>query len=65
MDKGKVILDSNPKDVFSSEEVRLVGVGIPKATRLYQTLKANGIDLKKIPLCSEEASKTIREALLA
>jgi energy-coupling factor transport system ATP-binding protein len=65
MDKGKVILDGNPRDVFSSEEVRLVGVGIPKATRLYQTLKANGIDLKKIPLCSEEASQTIREALLA
>jgi energy-coupling factor transporter ATPase len=65
MDKGKLVLEGNPRDVFSSEEVRLIGVGIPKATRLYQTLKANGIDLKKVPLSSGEAYRTIKEALKA
>ena len=64
MDDGKVVLDGEPHEVLSSEEARLIGVGIPKATRLYQMLKADGIKLGgKVPLSSEEMAEKIREAL--
>jgi energy-coupling factor transporter ATPase len=64
MDSGKVVLDGEPHEVLSSEEARLIGVGIPKATRLYQMLKADGVKLGgKVPLSSEEMAEKIREAL--
>jgi energy-coupling factor transporter ATPase len=64
MDNGKVVLDGGPREVLSSEEARLIGVGIPKATRLYQMLKADGVKLGgEVPLSSEEMAKKIREAL--
>ena len=64
MDDGKVVLDGEPHEVLSSEEARLIGVGIPKAIRLYQMLKADGIKLGgKVPLSSEEMAEKIREAI--
>ncbi len=39
MDEGKVVLDGDPREILRSEEARLIGVGIPKATRLYQILQ--------------------------
>jgi len=64
MDEGKVVLDGEPRRVFNSEEARLIGVGIPKATRLYQILKDdNGIRLGKVPVNSEEAAQLLREVL--
>jgi len=63
MDEGKVILDGEPRGVFSSEKARLIGVGVPKATRLYQILGENGIRLGRIPVTSEEAASLLREVL--
>jgi energy-coupling factor transporter ATPase len=64
MDEGKVVLDGEPREILSSEEARLIGVGIPKATRLYQMLKSDGIRLGgKVPLSSEEMAEKLREAL--
>jgi energy-coupling factor transporter ATPase len=66
MENGEVVLDGEPHEVLNSEEARLIGVGIPKATRLYQILKADGVKLGgKIPLSSEELAEKIREALKA
>lgn len=63
MDEGKVLLDGEPRSVFGSEEARLVGVGIPKATRLYQVLEQHGVRLGRMPLTSAEASQLLREVL--
>jgi len=65
MDEGKVILDGEPREVFKSQTARLIGVGIPKATRLWQMLMEDGIRLKKTPVNSEEAAKLLREVLKA
>jgi energy-coupling factor transporter ATP-binding protein EcfA2 len=63
MDKGKIVLDGDPHEILRSEEARLIGVGIPKATRLYQVLGKDGINLgDTIPLSSEEMAKLLREA---
>jgi energy-coupling factor transporter ATP-binding protein EcfA2 len=63
MDEGKVVLDGKPREIFDSDSARLIGVGIPKATRLYQILKEKGVALKNIPVNSEEASQLLREVL--
>ncbi|MEM3788469.1 MAG: ATP-binding cassette domain-containing protein [Candidatus Bathyarchaeia archaeon] len=64
MDEGKVVLDGEPHEILNSEEARLIGVGIPKATRLYQILRSDGIKLGgKVPLSSEEMAEKVREAL--
>jgi len=64
MDEGKVILDGNPREILRSEEARLIGIGIPKATRLYQILKKDGIELgDAIPLSSDEMANLLKGAL--
>jgi len=64
MDNGKVILDGEPREILSSEETRLIGVGIPKATRLYELLRSDGIKLNtRIPLSSDEMAGALKEAL--
>lgn len=64
MDEGKVVLDGGPREIFDSEEARLTGVGIPKATRLYQELKERGVFLRRAPITSEEATQLIQEVLV-
>jgi energy-coupling factor transporter ATPase len=64
MDKGKVCFDGNPREILSTEETRLIGVGIPKATLLYQILRKEGMNLGNVaPLSSEELATLLLEAL--
>jgi len=64
MDEGKVILDGEPRKILSSEETRLIGVGIPKVTHLYHILKKDGVILgNTAPLSSEEMASLLKEAL--
>jgi energy-coupling factor transporter ATPase len=64
MNEGKVALDGDPREILRSEETRLIGVGIPKATRLYQILQASGMKLSgTLPLSSEEMADVLKEAL--
>lgn len=64
MDEGKVVMDGDPHEILCSEEARLIGIGIPKATRLYQILKKDGLKLgNTVPLSSEEMACMLTEAL--
>jgi energy-coupling factor transporter ATP-binding protein EcfA2 len=63
MNKGSIALDGKPHDIFASEKARLIGVGIPKATRLWQMLRQNGISLDGVPVNSEEAVRLLRGVL--
>jgi energy-coupling factor transporter ATPase len=64
MDKGSVRLEGDPRQILSNEETRLIGVGIPKATLLYQQLKKEGLPLgDRTPLSSEELVAQLQEAL--
>jgi energy-coupling factor transporter ATPase len=63
MDEGKVCFDGNPREILSTEETRLIGVGIPKATLLYQLLRKEGMNLNNVtPLSSEELAILLLEA---
>lgn len=63
MDKGTVVLKGAPRDIFTSDEARLLGVGIPKATKLYQHLRQHGIELETVPVTPAETADLLREAL--
>jgi energy-coupling factor transporter ATPase len=64
MDEGKVCLDGDPRRILGVEETRLLGVGIPKATLLYQLLKKEGVNLSTvIPLSSKELAEQLEGAL--
>ena len=64
MDEGKVCSDGETREVLSTEETRLIGVGIPKATLLYQMLKKDGITLGNVtPLSSDEMATLLLETL--
>jgi energy-coupling factor transporter ATP-binding protein EcfA2 len=64
LDEGKVVLDGEPREILSSEQARLIGVGVPKATQLYYILKKDGVNLgKSIPLSSDEMAAMLKEAL--
>jgi energy-coupling factor transport system ATP-binding protein len=66
MDEGKVRFEGNPREILSTEETRLLGIGIPKATLLYQMLKKDGLNLSgNTPLCSEELADQLLEMLKA
>lgn len=63
MDEGKIVLDGPPRDIFNSERAWLLGVGIPKAVRLWRLLEEAGVDLKGTPVSSEEAIQYLKEVL--
>ena len=63
MDEGKICFDGNPREILNTEETRLIGVGIPKATFLYHILRKDGINLGNLtPLSSEELAKLLQQA---
>lgn len=46
MDKGKIIMHGTPRQVFSHpDELKSIGLDVPKATELAHELRKNGIDL--------------------
>jgi energy-coupling factor transporter ATPase len=64
MDEGKIVQDGEPREILRSEETRLLGIGIPKATRLYEMLQMDGTRLRgQIPLSSDELATMVKEAL--
>lgn len=64
MDKGKIVLDGEPREVLGSQDARLLGVGIPKATRLFQLLEEKkAVNAENVPVTPEEIAGLLREAL--
>lgn len=62
MNNGSVCLDGTPRDVFSKTEyLKSIGLSVPKPLELAATLKENGIDLKGIPLTSDDFAESFKE----
>jgi cobalt transport protein ATP-binding subunit len=53
-DNGQMVNDGSPRDIFTADETRLLGVGIPRMVELGRRLRQKGIEIK-IPLDAEEA----------
>ena len=64
MDSGKIILDSDPKSVFTEvETLKKVGLDVPQTSELLYQLKSNGMDINANIISIEEAAKEITNAL--
>lgn len=60
MDKGKLVLDGTPKDVFHNvEKIRDIGLDVPQATELGYMLNKNGFEIKEKILTEDEITKAI------
>lgn len=63
LDNGEIVMDGSPREVFVREEARLVGVGIPKVSRLFQMLQDEGIPVSKLPVSISEGADEVRSLL--
>lgn len=64
LDKGKVFLDGEPRDIFREEDKLFgVGLGIPQITSLMRTLKKKGLDINEDAITVEEAKESLKKYL--
>lgn len=64
LDKGKVFLDGEPREIFKNEDKLLgVGLGIPQITSLMRTLKKKGLDINEDAITVEEAKESLKKYL--
>ncbi len=66
MDKGKIVLDSSPREVFSQEDkLRKTGLDVPPATHLSKILSKDGVKIPDNALDMDELFENIRAILEA
>ncbi|MBS7630672.1 ATP-binding cassette domain-containing protein [Candidatus Bathyarchaeota archaeon] len=61
---GRIIDDGPPEKVFSAEESRLAGVGIPKIIQLGKRLRRMGVNLEDLPLDALTFTEKLKEKLV-
>jgi energy-coupling factor transport system ATP-binding protein len=65
MDKGKVIMEGSPKEVFGKvEELKKVGLSVPKATELAAELSKEGINIKSDIITVQECVDELYRLLM-
>ncbi len=66
MDKGKIVLDSSPREVFSqADKLRKIGLDVPPATHLSKILSKDGVNIPDNALDMDELFENIRAILEA
>jgi len=62
MDDGKIVLDGTPRDVYG-EQARLIGIGLPRVTTLFNLLRKEGLEFSRAPTTVDEAAYELRKML--
>ena len=62
MDSGRIVLDGTPKDVYG-EHARLIGIGLPRVTALFNLLQKDGVQFTQTPATVDEAVAVLRKML--
>jgi energy-coupling factor transporter ATP-binding protein EcfA2 len=62
MDNGRAVLDGTPRDVYG-EHARLIGIGLPRVTTLFNLLQKEGIEFHHAPTTVDEAARVLRKML--
>lgn len=62
MDDAKVVLDGSPRDVYG-EQARLIGIGLPRVTTLFNLLRKEGLSFSETPTTVDEAAAELRKML--
>ena len=62
MDKGKLVMDGNPKKVFSNvEQLKSIGLEVPQVTELGYMLKQSGMNISDGILTVEELLEELKK----
>ncbi len=62
MDKGKLVMDGNPKEVFSNvEQLKSIGLEVPQVTELGYMLKQSGMNISDGILTVEELLEELKK----
>jgi len=62
MDNGRIVLDGTPRDVYG-EQARLIGIGLPRVTALFNLLRKEGLEFSHTPTTVDEAASELRKIL--
>ncbi len=62
MNEGRIVADGPPRDVLAMDLCQEIGVGVPKATLVYRSLRERGIRLGNVPLSGQELAQMVKEA---
>jgi energy-coupling factor transport system ATP-binding protein len=60
---GVVINDGDPTKIFSEDQTRLLGVGVPRVLELARLLKKQGIDFEALPTSADQFYSMIQRYL--
>jgi len=64
MDKGQVIMDGTPREIFAEvERLKEVGLDVPQVTELAYELRKAGVELSADILNEEECVRELRKLL--
>ena len=62
MDKGKIVMQGTPKEVFSNvRKIKEIGLEVPQVTELGYLLKQSGLNIEDGILSVEELIKEINQ----
>ena len=60
MDKGRVVMHGTPREIFSrTEELKNIGLAVPRVTELAEVLRKNGVSLPAGILTAKELAQEI------
>jgi len=62
MDSGRIVLDGTPRDVYG-EHARLIGIGLPRVTTLFNLLQRDGFEFPQTPTTVDAAADVLRKML--
>ena len=64
IDKGKVIADASPREIFSNAElVKTAGLELPQSAELIHSLNRLGVKINEMPITAEEAVEAVLSVL--
>lgn len=63
MDKGKMVLEGDPRSVFAEESMlKEMGLGVPQTVRIFNMLADKGIRLPQLPLTVKQLADMVLDA---
>ena len=64
MDKGKILAEGTPSEIFSDEKLLLsAGLDVPEAVRIAARLRKNGVPLREDILTEEDLIDSFIEVM--
>lgn len=61
MDQGTIVMEGTPKEVFSNPACEKYHIRLPQSTKIALELQKQGIDLREVPVTTEETIRMIND----